>query len=299
MKSLIFVLLISVVLVISGCGPAGKGTNIGGVDMEFQVDRPPLGSIPDEQTFSVDFVLNNKLTREVSDVKLCIYDTAPESAGGIIGKPCQTVTLPPADKLDGKIVPSRVGLLYFPENGGKYAYTVGQQGVSDVTIHAELTYTANSIAVIKSACFKKSSDIETDFECESQEEFTGNDIDADPAPIIVTRVEKNIYPEGTQNRLKLTLYLTKAEGEVIWNEDETKNLMDIKISSSDAQDFVCSPSENGLIKFDENTEKIICDSEFSLSQDFYRDSIVIELYYKYRSKLSSGPITIEKKRDGG
>ena len=34
--------------------------------------------------------------------------------------------------------------------------------------------------------FKKSSDIETDFECESQEEFTGNDIDADPAPIIVT-----------------------------------------------------------------------------------------------------------------
>jgi hypothetical protein len=49
-----------------------------------------------------------------------------------------------------------------------------------------------------------------------------------------------------------------------------------------------------LIKFNENTKTITCEAKFPLSQDYYTDSINIELYYKYRAKLDTGPITLQK-----
>nr|MBA4405109.1 hypothetical protein [Nanoarchaeum sp.] len=252
--------------------------------------QPPLQNIRD---FSVGVVLTNSLPREVSDARLCVSDSLPESAGGIPGKPCVTVFLPAAEKTDKKVTPFVNDIVYFPENGGTYIYRP-QKGMTETTILADLTYTADSVYILKNVCFKRRPEIETDFPCETEESFSGSSIESDIAPISITRVEKNIYPIGSQNKIILTLYLSQGDGEVIWSEDETKNLMEIRISSSDAQSFTCTPNENGLIKFDESSEVITCESSVSLSQEYYQDSINIELYYKYKTKWSSGSITIQK-----
>lgn len=295
MKSVILVVFLGILIVISSCQPSGTGTNIGGVDMQFLKDQPPLMNIRDNQEFNIGLVLTNSLPREVNDAKLCVYDTVTESAGGIPGKPCVTIFLPAAEQVDDKITPYKSDPIYFPENGGTYVYRAGQKGIDSTTILAELIYTADSTAKINNACFKRRSEIETDFPCETEEVFSGNSIDMDVAPIVINKIEKNIYPEGnSQNRMILTLYLSKGDGEVIWAEDETKNLVDIQISSSDAQFFTCSPNENGLIKFDEPTEKVTCESSFSLLSDYYQDSINIDLYYKFKIKLDTSSITIQK-----
>lgn len=290
MRGVIIIIFFSILLIISGC-QTGTTTGFSGVNMRFIENYPPT-TVRDNGDFRIGLVLTNSMPRQVDDAKVCVYDLALDSAGGIPKVQCSNVLLPAAEEDNNRLVPSETKI-FFPEGGGTYVYHAGEQGIDGTTILTEMTYTADSSVQVKNVCFRKDFDMGDDPSCKSDEVFSAADIDSDAAPVTITKIEKSIYQSGAEAKIELVLYMSKGSGEVISSDDETKNLMEIEISSGEANYFVCTPSENGLIEFNSNNEKITCVASVPLSEDIYTDSLNINMYYKYKVKLSI-PITIKK-----
>lgn len=288
---IIFFLLLSVVF-ISSCTTQGTTNSLGGVDISFMKERPPLEGIREGRSFTVALQLRNNLLNPVEDAKLCVYDTPSDSMGGIVGTQCRTVSLSAAQELDGQITPELSDVISFPESG-TYTYYNLAKGVDETYILAELQYSVDSTTKIRNVCFKKLPEIEADYPCESEEVFSNIDIESEIAPVVVEKVEKNIIPEGERNRVILTLHLRKSPyGEVISRSGEVNLLnLDIDVGGTDSS-FECIPSERGMIEFDEVVEKVICESSVLLKQNYYTDAINIDLIYDYKIVHRLGPIKL-------
>ncbi len=293
-------LIIVVILIISGCQGNRVESNVGGVDGRFVENMPPLDGIRDGSDFSVGLMFTNSLLNGVN-VNLCIYDTPPESMGGIQGKECKEFFIDAAVRDDnGKITPSRSEAIYFPDDGSGYVYRGVDLGVDKTTIIAEYKYMVDARYKVGEVCMKKKPYLETDYRCESKETFSGSDIEGDVAPVVVEKIEKDIVPEGNNNRIILDIYLRKASlGDVVL-EDEDKNLLNLNIMMGGTDGlFVCDGRTDGKVEMKDLTKKVRCEAVVNLGgQEYYTDSINVELNYFYRVVLSTNQIKLIRSREG-
>ena len=292
-------LSVVLVLVISGCQPQEIVTNYGGVDLKILEGTPPRDQIFDGQPFNIVVQLINSLPRRINDVSLCVWDEITESAGGIPGKQCTSLSLNPAVEYEGDVTPEISESIRFPE-GGSYVYSGVGEDYKSTNIHVDLVYPADNTAIVFPVCFKENDEVETPFPCELREVFSPNDIDSDIAPIIIDKVEKVITPSGgNENQVILDIYLKNSGmGEVISRELNNKNLMKIEVESiGTPSNFECFPlSSEGFIDCKESTRKITCRSQVTVGQPIYQESIRINLFYDYKI---SQPIRNIKLTKGG
>ena len=104
--------------------------------------------------------------------------------------------------------------------------------------------------------------------------------------MVIDKIEKVIVPSGgNENQILLDIYLRNSGGgEVISRSLDNKNLMKIEVESvGTPSNFECFPiSSEGFIEFKESTKKITCRSQVTLDQNFYQESIRINMYYDYK-----------------
>jgi hypothetical protein len=274
-------------IVISGCISTNDDltTNIGGVDLQILEGIPPRAEIYEGQAFNVNLKLINNMPRAVDDISICVYDTPSESIGGIPGKDCKNINLLAAQDYDGKITPEVSELILFPE-AGSYVYSGIHNGIKVTNIFTELIYSTQSKSIIYPVCFKRGPEVQTDFQCDLKESFSGRSIESDIAPIIVQRVEKTIVPLGQgSNQIVLDIFLSRdVNGEVVSDFYDGRSLVDVRVTVGNSGSyFECAPVvQEGLIEFKETSKKITCINQMNLEDNAYQDSIIIDLLYKYK-----------------
>ena len=281
------------VLLISGCtGPAPE-THVGGVDIGFLLNQPPI-ELREDASFVVGLKLTNNIPKPVNG-ELCISDTPANSFGGIQEPDCRHFMIAAAEVVDDKKYVENQNV-YFPSEGSSYSYHNLEFGIGSTNINAKLKYDLSTTSLAE-ICLKKDPAEEISG-CESNSVIFGNDIVSDFAPIVIEKIESSIVPEGNQNRVHLKITLKKEPlGSVTFNDIENKLKMDINLAGT-ATSFTCYPSQEGLIKFNELTKVVNCDSSVDLGgQDFYVDSLIMNLDYTYTISASTGAIPLKRKSE--
>lgn len=193
-KKYLFILLLCSVLFIAGCSGGGSDTNskfkstYGGVESIFLPARPPTDKLYSGQGFQVGLELWNSGNAQTAGT-VCVSDTLSSYYGGIETKQCKDFSLYPAE------VSSRHEKIYFPDESSYFRY---QNIDSDMNanIYAELTYTYQTKA---SPQFCITAEQNSAIQCNFNEVVSGSKLRTTPAPIAVTKVTKQIIPEGGGN----------------------------------------------------------------------------------------------------
>lgn len=261
--------------------------------MEFLPAQPPTDIFREDSEFKVGLKLVNNLPKIVENVNVCVYDLLGNDYGGI-EKECQILNLAPAQKEENTIYPESK-LIYFPEFG-TYSYTNLELAPDNTIIIVEMIYpleTKSSLDI----CLKKDPAYEVEeVNCETNQIFSGNKIRSDYAPISIEKIESSITMEGENNGIYLDIYLKKpVNGEIIISNEDVRNLMEIKVGLGSDVQFNCESDEGGLIKFEENTKKVSCNTLVNLRDAYEVNSLNIILSYNYRIKLQTGQIPFKKK----
>ncbi len=296
----IIILIIFVCIFISSCGGnTTPETNIGGVDMQFLLNRPPLDEITEGQSFTIGIRLENNIPKDV-ECELCISDTPADSFGGIPGSECKDISIRAAEEIDGQITPELQDV-YFPGMDKTYSYKNLPMGVDNTDISAALTYDMVSRASASVCLIKDPTTNLPGIDCPTSEILSGDQLNRDFAPVTVDRIEKSVVPEGSNNRLILDIYLKKSsQGDIVarsGNGEDDLLSMNIKLAGTKAE-FSCTPLREGKVKLDEMEKKIRCYTTFKMNQDYYEDSLDITLGYTYRTVISTGSIDLNRKEEG-
>lgn len=309
-KQFVIFLLISLVFImgIDGCQiPDFQGTTTSdsydadGLDMRFIKGVTPT-SLSDVSEFQVGVSLRNSMLNDIYG-ELIIYDDLTDTFDGIPDRgDKQIVQLDSAEYIKGDIIPSPEEEFIF----GYYAYNnLGAIIEPDVGIRAVLSYNVDYLAHTQ-LCLKRNARIKVPNRVPCDDYETITDFNVNPAPVVVSKIEKSVsYGERGVN-VNLDIYLTKVyrdgtynKGDVVskdalYNPDEINKDIYFEVGFSKGQKFTCNP--NGIISFDKNEKVISCRSTLNIQQDYTNDPFIIILNYGFRESITTGAIQIKKER---
>ena len=286
MRGVLVLLLLVVVLLVSSCQQGTQSTNVGGIDIEFIENQPPV-TLREDASFTVGLYLKNNLPKAVQNIEVCVQDSFRDGNGGIFGKECKSVDISAAD-VSGDTISPEIEQVYFPIGEGGYVYDNLGIGIDSVVVLVDISYFLNTISTVSDFCLKEDPGYEVEeMDCDPNKIFTGSDIRNQIAPIIVDRVKTSVVNEGYQNRVYSEIYFKKAVGgEVLQSdfysgEDSTMPLVGYSITLASGEVFECDSDEEGFLVFDDLVEVLECNAPVVLSSEWENSAINIELSYNY------------------
>jgi hypothetical protein len=297
MRGNLKILLILSTLLLSSCQGGGERTSIGGIDLEFLKNQPPE-EIYENSNFVVGLKLTNSLPEAVQGIRVCVSDIISSEHQGIVGEECQILTIGGAEHNDKRIIPEEE-IIYFPKSKQAYSYKNMNLGPDETTIFAEITYPVKTTSTLD-LCLKKDPTAEiTEFSCETNSIFTGNEINSPFSPISVEKVESTITSEGDKNRIFLEVYFKKSSLGEVSSLVEDDMLMGFKISLGAKEIvFSCNTKKEGYIEFNDLSEKVTCNGLVELVEEIEVNSLKIEMSYDYVVKTTKNLIKIKKLSQG-
>lgn len=286
-------------LLISGCifGPSlPEGTNIGGVDIQFayEKDQPPRAgdTLFEGDDLTVSYYLINNIPSSVSDVKVCVWDTPPDSYGGIQGEVCQSSSLNAAQDYEDKIIPYQSNIMHV--TGDPYINV--DEGITDTTIYLVLTYSLETESSSSFCLIKDSYSYDGPRNCPSDFTVSGNKIKNDFAPLIIEKIDVRNRKQGEDNKIILDIYFRKSVQGDFKSEVQSGKFFEIGLDfTSLDSSFTCNPTTfDGKIQMNGLNTKITCSSLVSLENLPIDYVLQAKLKYSYEVINSRGPIKLKK-----
>lgn len=288
-EKVIMLFLVFSLLVVSSCEEntsTGVGISPKVLDFEFEGGFPPE-ELSEDEDFQVGLTVFNELTKKVN-FDLCIKGDRSDYYGGVpVARDCISQTVDEAyEGSGGSIIPSEK-IIYFPSETTTYAYYNLEEGVGDVNLYAELEYGIDSLSSVD-VCILGSPNLDENIDCSANEILENSKIQQVAYPLVVSKIEKNIKKVAGNTRIDLKIHLDKASsGEIVKEKDSQFYLIDVSayLSGTEAE-FFCRERE-GKVVFQEG-DPIECTADLNLEDDsiIYKDSLNINLGYKYKSVKS-------------
>jgi hypothetical protein len=291
MNSKIGLLFLAVlIVVISGCDQRSvqQGAIAQGLDLVFE-EGYPGSTLSEGEEFNVNLKIFNGLSYPV-DYTLCVSGDRAEFYGGVpVGGICNNNLKIEGsyETQNGEIIPATSNL-FFPSEVETFSYVNLDKGVKSTNIIAELEYYIESESNVD-VCVLRSKDYESEgeFTCLSKENFNSFDIVQESAPLIVSKVDKEVKAVGGTPQIKVIVYLDKAnKGEIVRELQEDFDLIGIEVSlKGTSAEFVCNNQRDGRTIFREG-DAIECSANLNLAENgnVYKDNLIIKLSYPYKLK---------------
>jgi hypothetical protein len=283
-RGLIFFLILGILL-ISSCKSHQRGVMpTGGLELRFVPGHPPT-QLKEGREFNVGLEITNNMEHPVN-FELCIHDSTPDFYGGVPNtKTCENETIDRAYRDSNDLLTPKTETFYFPDELATYSYKELDKGVDSDSIYAELIYPVISNAGVD-VCILRDPDIgvaEDSFNCNKVETFASPNIHQESAPIIISKIEKDINKVGGNHELSLDIYLSKTDdGEIVKTSDFELDLIDMRVSLvGTSEEFSCSPQREGKVVFRKG-DKITCIGNLGGIDSDYKDRLNIELQYYYK-----------------
>jgi len=287
-RGVIFLVLISVLLVISSCVPSDSEGSVipTGLGMEF-VNGYPEDSLIENDLFNVKLEVTNELPYSVV-YSLCVRGDIADFYGGVprseICKEGQSLEASYKSS-NGVVVPIK-RTVTFPEEDQTFSYFNLDKSVRGTKIVATLSYDISKDSEVD-ICILDSKDSEIrggDKACLAEENIISG-IKQEPAPLVISRIEKEVKNIGGTPQIIVRVYLDKVSdgGNIRKDYDFEGDLVGIGLSMrGTATDFSCvGEVDDGKVKFEQG-KPIECKSSINVENgNVYKDSLIINLNYGY------------------
>lgn len=267
--------------------------------MSFISGKPP-NLILEGSQFIVGINLINHIPKSVEGAQLCIIDTPADYYGGIQGEDCRSFSM--------------VGTSYWGEEEETHEeefifnidpYRDLEKGVDDTTIIATLKTPLETNSNVEVCLFKSHDLVSDEVKCSDNVKFIGNQIDSDFAPLIVDKIDMQIF-ESEFPTVGFDIYFKKSPIGNLIDEGSNKEKFKFDIYfGSRSTPFECSVNDyllgnNNILEMNGLTKRIYCSAKFDVGdQPFLKDKLHIDMFYTYKTTISSGTIELQKSGAAG
>jgi len=285
-------LLLFLLILIVGCGQAGprQGEKLtgapDGLNIEFLQLQPPA-IIREGQDINVGLKVTNKGVCEISS-QICVTDTLSSVWAGI-DEQCQSLTLKGISLAGGRVNRDSTELRFNFE-----PYRNLDRELS-TTVVAKSRYNCDVLAGPQ-LCVKNLVG-ENEKQCSSFETVTGDNLKATIAPITLSKVDKQLVPQGGGVNLITDITLKKmAQGEIAGDLDQSVvnergetialRYVPVRIEADyGGYTMQCNNVEDGIFLWNkENTEETInCELFLGSVSAFENNPLNVRMSYEYEN----------------
>lgn len=284
MKKIFFVLAFCMFL-ISGCFGTTLFSSLGGVEVEFLEDTPPI-TLNIEEEFGVSLKLTNSAGFDINNGKVCIDDLSADDG---IDKSCKFFDLSGADKLNKQTKLRGYEIVDF-DTDYVYRSAMGEQGLSfPENVIASLEYPC-SLKIRPKVCIKYDMEVS---DCAKSETLSGKELNGEAGPVTVTKIKKVLLKKAEEGVvLSLDIYFNKLNhGNLKNNELDIEVVYDGIPLQCEGSKGLEEGSDWGEVTYTwegENTEKVIkCKKLVDYTEgESYEANLDINLDYTYEDRYS-------------
>lgn len=293
-------MLILVLLLFSGCAGLGGLSGLGkksGSEFSSRLVGVELKTIPTAneirsgESFGISGLLKNNLEQPIEG-RSCLSDKVSDSFGGIPGDFCENFFMGAADESG----PDQMEIF----KNALFVYEVPFD-FGDVDIKSYIFYNAITKGKVKNVCIKPN--LLERGECDNEETFTGASLDFSSAPLIITKVKKELSQQQNEMVMRLFVTLKKLTNVEIINpglvdsaslEEFIKdNAIDISADYVGLGEFVCD--KDNKVEISESSTEVECIGKFSVNEIIEGPiSIILDYGVKETKKVGTFPLLAEE-----